>query len=310
MSARAVPLAARDLRVDRGGRTILDGVGIDVPAGSTLAVVGTNGSGKSTLLRALVGITPAAAGEIEIDGHAAAGGRAASRRWARMRARTMSFVGQEELPTAELSVAEAVSLGRTPHRKPWAGHDPGEHEAVARAMEAVGIADLAGTSCSRLSGGQRHRVVIARALAQETPLLLLDEPTNHLDPVWRLRLLEALRRSGRTVVLALHELDMVMQYADLVAVLDGGTLRAHGRPADVLGPELVREVFGVESAVVRRPGDESRGAGSSEHLLTWHDDSADPAIAAEPGAPAIPTEDGAPGVPAEPSPVPTEERQP
>lgn len=286
MSAGAVPVAVRDLRIDRGGTTVLDGVSFSVPAGAMLAVVGTNGSGKSTLLRGLVGITPPSAGEIEIDGRAHGPGALASRRWARRRAHTMAFVSQEELPAAELGVAETVSLGRTPYRKPWAGHDPGEHEAVAAAMAAVGIAGLAGTSCARLSGGQRHRVVIARALAQETPLVLLDEPTNHLDPVWRLRLLETLRRSGRTVVLALHELDMVMQYADLVAVLDGGTLREFGPPGEVLRPALVRDVFGVGSAVVRRPGLDPPGGGDhpagvapsaivpygTHHLLTWHDD--------------------------------------
>lgn len=271
-TSRGLELAVRELRIDRGGATILDDVSFVVPAGSTLAFVGTNGSGKSTLLRGLVGVTPPVSGSLDVGGRTRHAGSAASRRWARTRAHEMAFVSQEELPAAELTVAEAVSLGRTPHRKPWAGHDPGEHDAVAAALEAVGLTELGGMSCARLSGGQRHRVVIARALAQDTPLILLDEPTNHLDPVWRLRLLEALRASGRTVVFSLHELDMVMQYADNVAVLHEGTLHAFGPPAEVFTPQLVREVFAVESAVIARPAAE-RQAGSAagaEHLLLWH----------------------------------------
>lgn len=286
-AATGIDLAVRDLRIDRGGTRILDDVSFSVPAGSTLAVVGTNGSGKSTLLRGLVGVTPPASGEIDIGGRIRSAGPRAARRWARRRAHEMAFVSQEELPAAELSVAEAVSLGRTPHRKPWAGHDSGEHDAVAAALDAVGLTELGGMSCARLSGGQRHRVVIARALAQDTPLILLDEPTNHLDPVWRLRLLEALRASGRTVLFSLHELDMVMQYADNVAVLHEGTVHAFGPPGEVFTPELVREVFAVDSAVVRRPGAGSGSgpepaAGSAanpEHLVLWHreDDDADSA---------------------------------
>lgn len=269
MNARpevALPVQASGLTTALGGRIVLDDVSFVLPAGAGLAVLGPNGSGKSTLLRTLMGMLPGQGtmtfGTTRFD---ASGARLRS---ARRRAHLMAFVSQEEAPAAELTVVEAVSLGRTPHRKPWASHDPGEHQAVESAMVAVGMAEHAGRSCSSLSGGQRHRVVLARALAQQTPVILLDEPTNHLDPVWRHRLLNTLHESGRTVIWSMHELDLAVQHADLVAVLDQGRLKAFGPPREVLTARTVREVFGVESTIVPRTTGESDDA-APHHLLTW-----------------------------------------
>lgn len=264
--SRAESLRVHDLDVRRGRSTVLREVSFELPAGQLLAVVGPNGSGKSTLLRAITGITAPSGGSIHIGQTSLSARTLSSRR----RAHLISLVSQEETPAAELTVAEAVALGRTPHRKPWASHDPGEHAAVAEAMDTVGLTELAATGCGALSGGQRHRVVLARALAQQAPVMLLDEPTNHLDPVWRLRLLDALRRSGRTVVFTVHELDAAVQYADQVAVLHGGTVAAYGPPAEVLTDALVREVFEVASALVQRPVAATHPT-PPQHLLLWSD---------------------------------------
>lgn len=275
-TAGAIPHAAElsvdNVTIQRGRTTVLEGVSLHVEPGKCLALVGPNGSGKSTLLRAITGITTPLAGSVRVAGHCISDGTLRPRQ----RAHLLSFVSQEESPAAELTVTEAVALGRTPHRKPWDSHDRHERSAVAAALEAVGLTDLAHYSCAALSGGQRHRVVLARALAQRTPVIVLDEPTNHLDPVWRLRLMDTLRQSRRTVVFSVHELDLALQYADYVAVLHAGHLAACGPPREVLQPDVVREVFHVCSAIVARPRLSATAATARfphqtppEHILLW-----------------------------------------
>ena len=251
--AAALPLTVTHLDVHRGATRVLQDVSFHLPAGEVLAVVGPNGAGKSTLLRAITGITSASAGHVSAGEHRLSGRGVSARR----RAHLLSFVSQEETPAPELTVTEATALGRTPYRKPWASHDPEEHEAIASALHTVGLEELAHAGCGALSGGQRHRVVLARALAQRAPIMLLDEPTNHLDPVWRLRLLQALRNAGHTVIFSVHDLDSAMQFADKVAVLHEQRLAAFGPPREVFTPELMARVFGVASAIVARPGAEA-----------------------------------------------------
>jgi len=240
-------LVADDLTCARGKRIIVAGVDLDVPAGSRLALVGPNGAGKSTLLRVLAGLDAPVTGSVTVNG------TDVHRMRSRQRARLIAVQGQEEAPSAELTLAEAVALGRTPHRTPWALGEEGEQDLVEQSLEAVGLAGRGDQSCTRLSGGERHRVVLARALAQRTPLLMLDEPTNHLDAAWRLRLMDALETLRATVVAAIHDLDLVLRYFDAVAVVDGGRVVAYGPPLRIFTAELLDEVFGVHGDVVAHP---------------------------------------------------------
>lgn len=244
---RPVALRVLDLGCAVGGRTVVSGVDFEVPAGGRLAVVGPNGAGKTTLLRAIAGVHRPEHGRVTVDGADLRSMKS------RLRALTVAFVGQEEHPSGELTVAEAVGLGRTPHRGPWAVADRSEQPIVDDALAAVGMVDHAGRPCTELSGGERHRVTIARALAQESALLVLDEPTNHLDAAWRLRLMDLIDRLSCTLVAAVHDLDLVLRHFDLVAVVCDGALRAFGPPSDVLSPELVHEVFAVRGDVVAHP---------------------------------------------------------
>ncbi|MGV9803706.1 ABC transporter ATP-binding protein [Mycobacterium sp. NPDC003449] len=257
-----VSVTAHGAECRRGGRTIVSGVDLTVPGGTRLAVVGPNGSGKTTLLRALSGLDVPASGTIRIQDEEL------HRMSARRRARTIAVVGQEERPSSELTVAEAVGLGRTPYRNPWSGTDLGDRDIIDDALDAVGLCGWGARSCTDLSGGERHRVVLARALAQRTGVLVLDEPTNHLDAAWRLRFMQMLDNLDRTVIAAMHDLDLVLRHFDAVAVIADGGLFAHGSPTEVLDSELLWQVFGVAGDVIAHPR-----TGRS-HLLLTHADQA------------------------------------
>ncbi|MEE4026008.1 ABC transporter ATP-binding protein [Gordonia sp. PKS22-38] len=245
MASATVDVSGVECR--RGNRTIVSDVHVHVAAGTRLALVGPNGAGKSTLLRVLAGLDAPASGAVHV------GGVDLHTMRARQRARTVAVVGQEEQPSAELTVAEAVGLGRTPHRNPWAPAEDTERAIVDHALRTVGLGGYGRRSCMQLSGGERHRVLLARALAQETPVLVLDEPTNHLDAAWRLRLMQTLDALDRTIVAAMHDLDLVLRHFDSVAVIFNGRVVAQGAPIEVLDSTLLAAVFAVGGDVITHP---------------------------------------------------------
>ncbi|WP_316670545.1 ABC transporter ATP-binding protein [uncultured Propionibacterium sp.] len=222
-------------------------VGLTIPGGTKLALVGTNGAGKSTLLRAIAGITEPAAGRVLLDGNPVHAMKP------RERARLISFVSQEETPPDDLRLGEMVALGRIPYRSPWSMNGRGEMRIVRESLGALGLGDRLETPCTNLSGGERRRAMIARGLAQRCPVLVLDEPTNHLDIAWQLRLLDLLAAQPATVIAAIHDIDTVLRHFDLVAVLHGGLMRAFGEPAAVLGTGLMGEAFAVEALQIPHP---------------------------------------------------------
>ncbi|MGV0790896.1 ABC transporter ATP-binding protein [Mycolicibacterium sp. XJ1819] len=253
-------LSAHGVECRRGARTIVSRVDLIVPAATRLAVVGPNGAGKTTLLRALSGLDVPADGTVRIDG------ADLHRMPARRRARSIAVVGQEERPSGELTVAEAVGLGRTPYRNPWAAAVVGERDIIDDALRAVGLGGWGERPCTQLSGGERHRVVLARALAQRTSVLVLDEPTNHLDAAWRLRFMQILDDLDCTVIAAMHDLDLVLRHFDAVAVVADGGIFAHGPPTDVLDSDLLWRVFDVAGDVIAHP------MTGRSHLLLTHAD--------------------------------------
>lgn len=225
--------------------TILKDISFSVEHGTVTAIVGVNGVGKSTLLRALAGITQPHAGVVTVNGHDIHKIRA------KKRAMMLTFVGQEEQPPADLSVEEVVALGRLPYIKSWQLGSKNERDIVEHSLELVGLAGRRKALCSELSGGQRRRVLLARGFAQQTDLVFLDEPTNHLDVQHQLHLLHVLRDSGRTIVATIHDLDLAVSHFDQVVVVGNGGVVAAGSPQEVLTPEIVSQVFGVESLLVQ-----------------------------------------------------------
>jgi iron complex transport system ATP-binding protein len=243
-------LDADRIRISVGGRLLIDGVDCTAAPGTVTAILGPNGAGKSTLLRALSAITRPDEGTVRYgDDDAFALPR-------RQRARLAALVEQDATTELDLTVADSVALGRLPHEGLW-GADLGERERVVTAsLEAVGMTGFESRRVTTLSGGERQRVLLAKALAQATPLLLLDEPTNHLDIAAQLATLALLCRmaaQGTTVLAALHDLGHAAAYADAVIVLAGGRVVAAGPTPDVLVPDLIRRVYGVDAVLLMHP---------------------------------------------------------
>ncbi len=241
-------LHLNDVSVRHGARTVLRGIGFSAAPGTVTALAGANGSGKSSLLRAVLGLC-GSSGEIRI------GGEDRAKLSRRDLAARIGFLPQDIGGTARLSVLDVVLLGRI-GRLGW--QVPREDIDVAlAALDDLDMAALAGRPIGQLSGGQRQMVYVAQALARQPGLLLLDEPTSALDLRHQLQLMELLCRIARTrnvaVVMAVHDLNLVLRFAGRVAVLHGGRLHAHGTPDAVLTPALLAEVFGIEAAMAHTP---------------------------------------------------------
>ncbi len=233
-----------DVTVVLGGREVVRGASLTVAPGTVVGLVGPNGSGKSSLLRTLYRAVTPRGGTVRV------GGQDVRHLSGRQVARAVAVMLQDPASDFDLSVHELVLLGRAPHHASF-GRDTTEDLAVADdAMRRAGVDDLADRMVSTLSGGQRQRVMLARALTQQSPVLVLDEPSNHLDIRHQLELMATVRGLGRTVIAALHDLNLAAQYCDRVVVLDGGSVVAEGAPAEVFTPGLVRRTFGVDARTV------------------------------------------------------------
>ena len=250
--ARIPPtLSARDLVLSYGERIVVDGLSLTLPAGRITMIVGANACGKSTLLRGLSRLLKPAGGSVLLSG------RDISARPAREVARTLGLLPQTPTAPDGITVADLVGRGRYPHQGWFRQWTPADDAAVAAALEQTGTLDLADRNVDELSGGQRQRVWIAMALAQDTDILLLDEPTTFLDVTHQIEVLDLItdlnRRSGTTVAIVLHDLNLAARYADHLIAMKAGTIAAQGAPADVVTEQLVRDVFGLESRVISDP---------------------------------------------------------
>lgn len=242
-------LSAEGVAVELDGQALLHDVDLTVGSDEMLALVGPNGAGKSTLVRALVGLTRLSAGEVKVAG------RPLSSWSARALAMEMSYVGQDH-PPVDLTVEELVLMGRYAHRARFAGLTVDDRQAARSALATAGLDGRRARTVASLSGGERQLAHISRALAQDAPLLLLDEPTAALDLKHQLTVLSLLRElalAGRSVIVVLHDLNQAARFCDRIAVLDHGTVRAVGAPAEVLTPDRIAEVYGVEAVVRRDP---------------------------------------------------------
>ena len=237
----------RGVTVELGGRPVVDRVDAVVADGEWLALIGPNGAGKTTLLRAIARLVTFA-GEIALDG------RPVAELSRTQLARLVAVVPQEPFTPPWMTVAEYVLLGRTPHLGPLAKEGARDRDAAARSLARLDLVPFVSRRLGTLSGGEKQRVVVARALAQEAPIVLLDEPTAALDighQQQALDLLDGLREeSGLTLVAAMHDLTLAAQYADRVLLLDAGRLVADGAPADVLTQEALARHYGARVRVV------------------------------------------------------------
>ena len=244
-------LKIEELSVSYGKRRVLKRVSLRVDGGEVLALIGPNGSGKSTLIRAVSGVVPIEAGAVQIDG------RTLTQLSTMERARHLAVVPQAHNMPPAFSVYESVLLGRTPYLG-WLGRaGEKDHERVQYALERTQMAPLADRMVGELSGGEQQRVLLARALAQDTPVLLLDEPTTHLDLQHRESLVHLVRElavsKGLAVLMVLHDLNLASLYADRVGLLVDGGIEAMGTPAEVLTEATLSRVYNVAVHVIPHP---------------------------------------------------------
>ncbi|MFW5419539.1 ABC transporter ATP-binding protein [Nocardiopsis sp. CNT-189] len=255
-SPTPAPAEGARLRAERatlgyGDAVIARDLDFALADGAVTAVIGPNGCGKSTLLRALGRLLRPSSGQVLLDG------RPVGSLPPREVAQTVAVLPQAPQAPPGLTVADLVSRGRHPHQswyRRWSAEDAA---AIADALRMTGMLELAERPLERLSGGQRQRAWISMALAQGTDLLLLDEPTTYLDLAHQIEVLELVRelnvRHGRTVLMVLHDLNLAARYSDLMVAMHSGEIRACGPPAEVLTPELVAGVFGLDSRIVPDP---------------------------------------------------------
>ncbi|GGR68780.1 iron complex transport system ATP-binding protein [Nocardioides luteus] len=222
-----------------GDTTVIEEVDLASHEGRVLGLIGPNGSGKTTLLRLLYGALRGR-GTVEIDGDPLAGLSA------KETARRLAVVVQEAGAETTLTAGEMVLLGRTPHLSAFARAGARDLEIAAEALERVGATHLGPRSFAALSGGERQRVLIAQALAQEATHLLLDEPTNHLDIRYQHEVLSLVRKLGTTAVVVLHDLNLAARYCDDLVLLDRRRVAARGTVEEVLRPEILEPVYGID----------------------------------------------------------------
>jgi iron complex transport system ATP-binding protein len=244
-------LRINDVSVSYGERNVLEHVTFGVESGQVVALVGPNGAGKSTLIRAVSGVVPIKHGDVHINGSLL------FRLSTMERARYLAVVPQARSLPPAFTVYETVLLGRTPHLG-WLGRaGPHDHERVQYALEHTQMSSLAERYVGELSGGEQQRVLLARALAQDTPVLLLDEPTTHLDLQHRESLIRLIRHlalsKNLAILMVLHDLNLAGLYADRVALLVAGQLQAIGSAVEVLTEAHLSRVYQMPVRVIPHP---------------------------------------------------------
>lgn len=243
-------LTAAGLVCGYRSRTVLDEVSFDLAPGSCTILLGPNGSGKSTLLKTLAHSIPPLGGEVSV------GGEPLGRFRADELARRLAYVPQEEIPPFRFTVRQVVLMGRLPHS---AGlfDSVRDHEVAETAMTEADCLDLAQRPINEISGGERQRVLIARALAQQAPILLLDEPTSHLDIGHQMAiagLVRRLRQEGRTILAAMHDLNLAFEMGERGILLREGRIALHAPMEQVLASPELDQTYGV---AFQRIADES-----------------------------------------------------
>lgn len=240
-------LEAKNITWSVTTRKIIDEISLDVENGQFVGLVGPNGSGKSSLLRVIYRIFKPDAGIVALEGVDV---------WqlsARQVAQKMAVVTQERGGDFDFTVEEVVRMGRNPHKGLFDRNTPDDDRIVAEALHRVDLADCAQRSFSTLSGGEKQRALIARALAQQARFLVLDEPTNHLDIYYQLEILDLIRHLNVTTIAALHDLNLAAWYCDKLYVLKAGQIVASGAPQTILTSDLILQVYGVRAEVKLHP---------------------------------------------------------
>jgi ABC-type cobalamin/Fe3+-siderophores transport system ATPase subunit len=247
-------LTIEHLTAGYNNRKILEDINVSIDDGCVVALIGPNGSGKTTLIRAASGILPLMGGEVRVNG------QSLNHLGEQERARLLSVVPQVRSIPPAFTVREVVALGRTPYLN-WLGQFSGTDNAIVEeALQQTDLLDLADRSISDLSGGEQQRVLLARALAQETSVMLLDEPTSHLDLQFQVNIMARIHRlahpdnsqnPGRAILVAVHDLNLLQMFADRVVLLVKGKITATGTPEEVLTEAILSDAYRIPLHLIK-----------------------------------------------------------
>lgn len=238
-------LQTKDIQAILGGAEILKGVSIEAGKNDFIGIIGPNGSGKSTLLKCIYRVLQPNGGAVYLDG------KALRDYSVRESAKQIAVLAQHNYYNFEFSVQDVVLMGRSPHKRALEADTAQDYQIVRESLELVGMLDFMERSFSTLSGGEQQRVILARALAQQTPCLVLDEPTNHMDIKYQLQIMDIVKNLNRTIISAVHDLNIAAMYCTWIYVMKDGKVVAAGTPEEVLTSELIFDVYEVKAEVFR-----------------------------------------------------------
>lgn len=234
-----------------GNQSVLKHINMAVEKGKFISVIGPNGSGKTTLLKNLCNLLNPQSGEVQIDS------KAIKRYKPKMLAKKVAVVHQEIQSTFDFNIHEVVLMGRYPHLKALQNESSEDLNIAEQAMHLTGVHHLRHKSMSHVSGGERQRVMIAKALTQEPDLLLLDEPISHLDIKYQMDVLKLCRTLNRekqlTILTTLHDINLAARFSDVIILMHQGEIYKMGTPEEVLTSEVIKEVYEVEVTVIHKP---------------------------------------------------------
>lgn len=235
--------SAKGLKVSFGENLILKGIDLKAENKSFVGVIGPNGSGKSTLLKCIYRVLAPTEGAVYLDG------KILTEYSVKESARKIAVVAQHNYYNFDFSVRDVVMMGRAPHKRALERDNPRDYQIVDDALMTVGMTAFQDRSFSTLSGGEQQRVILARALAQQTPCLILDEPTNHLDIKYQLELMDIVKGLNLTVISAIHDLNIAAMYCDKLYAMKEGQIVGSGTPNALLTKEFIGEVYEVDAQI-------------------------------------------------------------
>lgn len=236
-------ITTQQLHAVLGNTEILRGIDFEANKGEFVGIIGPNGSGKSTLLRCLYRVLTPSEGAVFLDGKELSSYRV------KESAQKLAVVAQHNYYNFEFSVRDVVMMGRAPHKRALDRDTAEDYQIMRQSLKAVGMQEFEERSFSTLSGGEQQCIILARALAQQTPCLILDEPTNHLDIKYQLWLMDIVKNLDCTVISAVHDLNIAAMYCDRLYAMKQGKVIAQGTPHQLLTPDLIRELYEVDAEV-------------------------------------------------------------
>jgi len=241
-------LSVKNLTYKVRHKTLIQNISLDVNDGEFVGVIGPNGSGKSPLLKNIYKMLTPDSGEILLDGESMLSMSN------RQMAQKIAVVSQENNANFDFTVAEVVQMGRYPRKKLMEGANEQDRGIVEASLKMVAMETFQDRSFLSLSGGEKQRVLIARALAQQTEMIILDEPTNHLDIGSQMKTLQLLKDSKKTVLTALHDLSFAAKFCDRVYALCEGQVYSFGKPMEVIKKEMIKKLYGVDAELFEHEG--------------------------------------------------------